>query len=201
MALEGRALVPLKNPLLIGPGTIIMVVGPSGSGKDTLLKAAADELFHDPDFTFPKRVITRTPDPESEDHDEITMEQFRAIRETADYGLCWEAHDKGYIIPASIKDDVRAGKCVVFNGSRGAILSAMEVYENVRVVSVTVPNAILASRLARRGRESHEEIEKRLERAAFQPPAGVDLTMVSNEGPVEQSVSDFIKSLRVLSDY
>ena len=84
----------------------------------------------------------------------------------------------------------------MFNGSRGAISQALDIYQKVKIISVTVPVAVLAKRLVSRGRESVEEIEKRLERAAILPPAGVDLIAVSNAGPIEQSVADFIKAIR-----
>ncbi len=38
---------------------LIVVVGPSGAGKDTLMSYAARRLAHCPDLTFVRRVITR----------------------------------------------------------------------------------------------------------------------------------------------
>ena len=43
----------------IGPGRVVLVVGPSGAGKDAVLGEAAKRLGGDPRFLFPKRVVTR----------------------------------------------------------------------------------------------------------------------------------------------
>lgn len=44
------------------PGTMIVIVGPSGAGKDTLMDYAAARLCGRPGFHFTRRVITRSGD-------------------------------------------------------------------------------------------------------------------------------------------
>jgi len=43
---------------------LVLVVGPSGAGKDSLLKAAREEFRGDPRIGFARRVITRPADPD-----------------------------------------------------------------------------------------------------------------------------------------
>ncbi len=56
-------------------GGLILVVGPSGSGKDTLIDGAK-ELLSDEKFTFIKREITRPATAGGEDHISISKEKF-----------------------------------------------------------------------------------------------------------------------------
>ena len=42
----------------LGPGKMVLVVGPSGAGKDTLLNALKERLAEDPRFRFATRQIT-----------------------------------------------------------------------------------------------------------------------------------------------
>jgi len=45
-------------------GIMVVVVGPSGAGKDTLIAVAAQHFGSRPDVHFVRRVITRDHDPE-----------------------------------------------------------------------------------------------------------------------------------------
>ena len=43
----------------IGPGWLVLIVGPSGAGKDTLIKIARRNLANEGRVKFPRRVVTR----------------------------------------------------------------------------------------------------------------------------------------------
>ncbi len=60
----------------IGPGRLILVVGPSGAGKDTLLGLAKAACADDPNIVFPRRVITRQASA-SEDNEEVSAGTFQ----------------------------------------------------------------------------------------------------------------------------
>jgi len=185
----------LETPVKIGHGAVVLVVGPSGSGKDTLLREAAKRLNDRSTIIFPRRVITRESDPELEDHSTITREQFDSMVDGGEAALNWKAHGNGYIIPLSIDQSVREGATAVFNASRSVITDAMERYENVGVINITVPAETLAERLVSRGRESADEITRRLERASFKIPVGVDFINVVNDGSIENGTEAMIRAI------
>ena len=66
------------HPDAIGPGRLILVVGPSGAGKDTLLGLAKAALADDGAIVFPRRVITRQAST-SDDSEEVSVGTFEAV--------------------------------------------------------------------------------------------------------------------------
>jgi len=180
----------------LATGRLVLVVGPSGVGVDTLIDAARREFGADPNFHFVRRTITRPAGAVGEEHDPIAIEVFRERRENAGFALAWEAHGLGYGIPLSIEDHLRQGRTVVVNASRTVIEEARGRYPNLTVASVTASPAILAQRLAGRNRETAEEIERRLERAGLGFPDGGDIVTIDNDGALDVSVQAFLDLLR-----
>jgi ribose 1,5-bisphosphokinase len=146
----------------IGPGRLVLVVGPSGAGKDTLIDLARAQLRDDESVVFPRRVVTRTA--AGEPHDTMDVDTFENAARAGAFALSWDAHDLRYGIPAEIDAHIRAGRTVVCNVSRAIVAEARERYAEVRVVLVTAPAEVLAARLAARGRGSDGDLAKRLAR-------------------------------------
>jgi ribose 1,5-bisphosphokinase len=151
----------------IGPGRLVVVVGPSGAGKDTLIARARTELRGDPAFVFPLRLVTRVATAD-EDHVTISQGDFAQAVGRGDFAFWWEAHRLKYALPAAIDDDIRAGRTVVCNVSRGIVAALRLRYLRLCVVLVTAPAEVLAGRLAGRGRTSDGDLAQRLGRDA--PP-------------------------------
>jgi len=180
----------------LSAGRLVLVVGPSGVGVDTLIDAARREFADDPGFHFVRRTITRPAGSVGEDHDPIDIESFRERRAVGGFALAWEAHGLGYGIPLSIEDRLRDGQTVVVNASRTVIDEARSRYPVITVASVTASPDILARRLAGRNRESAEEIERRLKRAGLGFAEGEDVVTIDNNGSLESSVKAFLELLR-----
>ena len=177
-------------------GTLFLVVGPSGAGKDTLLDAARAALTIDGRYVFPIRDITRPADAGGEAHREVSVGEFAAKRAAGGYALCWNAHGLSYGVDAGIVTDLADGRHVVCNVSRGAVEAGRHCFQPLRVVVVTASLPTLAGRIAARGRESAEEVEARLARSAAPDPQGPDVTVITNEGTLEAAIAAFVQALR-----
>lgn len=168
--------IPEVNTGAIGPGKLVLVVGPSGAGKDTLLGLARTACADDPTIVFARRVVTREAS-EAEDNEQMSAEGFREAQARGAFAVHWEAHGHAYGLPRSIEDDIRAGRTVVANVSRTVIPALRHCYANVVVISVTAPADVLAERLAMRKRGSDGNIAQRLARTV--EDAEPDATIVN----------------------
>jgi ribose 1,5-bisphosphokinase len=177
---------------VIGPGRLVLVVGPSGAGKDTLIDRARAALREDASVVFPRRVITRAAS--GEQHDTMDAEGFESARRGGAFALAWEAHGLRYGIPANIDADIRAGRTVVCNVSRAIIGAARERYAEVLVVLVTAPPEILAARLAARGRDSDGDLERRLTRSENFAALAADC-VITNVGAPEGAAAVLIEAI------
>lgn len=173
-------------------GTLWLIVGPSGVGKDSLIDGARAALAGDPRYYFPRREITRPADARGEEHEPLTMQEFEARRARGAYALSWTANGLGYGVPGTIDAALGAGRTVILNGSRGALDEARVRYPGLRVVAVTVAPEVLRARLVERGRETEAEIEDRLRRAAALQVAGGDVVNFHNDRPLDESIRAFI---------
>jgi ribose 1,5-bisphosphokinase len=107
----------------MGGGTFVCVVGPSGAGKDTLIRGAQARLGADPRFLFPRRIVTRASSG-FEEHDVMAPDVFRRMEAEGCFALSWAAHGLGYAIPLEAKAALAQGAVVTCNLSRRAIAEA-----------------------------------------------------------------------------
>ncbi len=176
-------------------GRLILVVGPSGAGKDTLIAAAEAALADDPRYMFPKREITRDGDSGGEAHVAVSPADFGQRRDQGGYALHWDAHGLSYGIPADIDAAVTAGRSVVVNASRTVIDAARARYPGIRIVHVTAPLGVLAQRIAARGRESADDVATRLARAESSVPSGSDVVELRNDGSLDEAIAAFQRAI------
>lgn len=179
-----------------GRGCFIAIVGPSGAGKDTLITWLKQRLDAIDDVLFVRRSVTRDADAGSEDHASLDRNAFAAEEGAGRFAVCWDAHGLRYGIPAEALRHVEKGGIAIANGSRRALGDIERTFGRLLVVSLTVDRHVLAERLARRGRETADEIEKRLARSTEKLPECRRIVEIDNSGPVEQAGLAFLDLLR-----
>ena len=192
--MTGNAAISGLRPDAIGPGRLVLVVGPSGAGKDTLIDLARAACAGDGRIVFPRRVVTREAS-SFEDNEQISPEAFRQAAADGAFAVHWEAHGHGYGLPRAINDDIRAGRAVVANVSRTVIDAMRRAYADVVVVSITAPAEVLGQRLAARARSSDGQLTERLGRAVDKPAAAPDVTIV-NVGSAESHARELVRIIK-----
>lgn len=179
-----------------GTGRLIYLVGPSGSGKDSLIDAAPERLAA-AGVQIARRVITRSAEAKGEAAHGVTSEQFEALRAQGAFAMHWQANGLDYGIPVQVDQWLAAGRAVLVNGSRAYLAEARRRYPNLLAVLVQVRPEVLRERLLARGRESAEEVEQRLARnARLQALADPSLHVLDNSTTLETAVAALFALLR-----
>ena len=178
----------------IGPGRLVLVVGPSGAGKDTLLGVAKAACADDRTVVFPRRVITREASA-SEDNEEVSIGAFQEALARGEYAMHWEAHGHCYALSRAMEDEIRSGRTIVANVSRTVIGAARRAYADVVVVLITAPPNVLAERIAMRARSSDGMAENRLRRTVEDASAVPDVTIV-NTGSAEYHARQLVRIIK-----
>ena len=178
----------------LGPGLLVLVVGPSGAGKDTLLAYARGQLAES-DILFARRRITRASD-HTEDHLSLDVAAFEQGVAEGRFPLHWRANGLGYALGEDVRDAIRAGRTVVANGSRATVAEARLSFARLKVVLVTAPASVLALRIADRGREAHEDAAQRMAREpTLDAPPDIG---IMNDGAVELAGERLVAYLKAL---
>lgn len=184
-----------EHPLPVAAGTMVVVVGPSGAGKDSVMSYAARHFAEEARVRFVRRIITRPADAGGEAHEAIDADGFRERTAAGGFAVSWDAHGLSYGIPRETLDDLADGVTLVANGSRSALPAFAEAYPRLKVVLITARPDILAARLAARGRESAEAIAKRLDRTVPEIVVGADTVIIDNSGALEDAGDAFVSVL------
>ncbi|MFC5067055.1 phosphonate metabolism protein/1,5-bisphosphokinase (PRPP-forming) PhnN [Flaviflagellibacter deserti] len=170
-------------------GGFVFVVGPSGSGKDSLIGYAKTALADDVSMVFPRRIVTR-PSSAHEDHDTIDETAFAEGESAGTFTLCWRAHGLGYALPKSALENVRQGHIAVCNISRRMVPWSRIHLPKVTVVEITAPIELLRERLAGRARIEDGDLNARLGRS-LEVWTPVDATIV-NDRTIEEAGRELV---------
>ncbi len=166
---------------------IVLIVGASGVGKDTLLKEIKKDLGKN--FHFIKRYITRKPD-KSEKNYYLADDAFELLKNNSFFLSTWSAHNNFYGIA---KNSIKKGINII-SISRSKIKDFENVFDNVYTINISVSKDELRNRLTLRARESKEEIEQRLNRT-YKNIEAKNLIEFNNEGSLNNTSKSFLKLL------
>jgi len=173
---------------------LFYVIGASGAGKDSLLSYARRRIGGDAPVIFCHRYITRAAHAGGENHIELPDAEFENRLQRGCFAMHWQSHGHRYAVGQEIHVWLQHGLNVVVNGSRAYLKQAAEIFPDLIPVHVVVSDAVLFDRLSARGRESSDEIRKRIERShaldAVEHPNMVEL---DNNQPLELSGEAFIR--------
>ncbi|MGV1837369.1 phosphonate metabolism protein/1,5-bisphosphokinase (PRPP-forming) PhnN [Rhizobium rhizogenes] len=189
---------PTKDLSANTAGIMVVVVGPSGAGKDTLMNLAARRFAGRSDIHFVRRVITRDGDAGNEDHRSVSDADFDAMEQDGAFAVSWEAHGLKYGIPSDVEGELTNGHLVVANGSRSVLHRFQAAFPKLKVINVTARREVLAERLIARGRESREDVLKRLERGSLTVQGSYDVADIDNSGTLEEAGRVIVAELETL---
>ncbi len=176
---------------------LVYLMGASGSGKDTLLRLMRARLQGDEPVLVAHRYITRDSGA-TEDALRLTEAEFARRAALGCFALRWASHGLHYGIGIEVDTWLGGGAAVIINGSRAHLAEAHQRYPALTAVEITVDPALLARRLAERGRESAQQITQRLMRATqdFAVPDGCRLLRVSNNGAPDTAAAELLDIAR-----
>jgi len=164
---------------------IVLIVGASGVGKDTLLKQVKTKI----DAHFVKRHITRIPDSHEENY-YINDDDFYHLKNNHYFISSWSAHNNLYGIA---ENQIQEGLNII-SISRSAISDFEMRYEDVTTIEITLSQKHIYQRLKNRNREDEEAIQQRINRS-YPPICARHLIQFENDKTITESVEDFIRIL------
>jgi phosphonate metabolism protein PhnN/1,5-bisphosphokinase (PRPP-forming) len=174
------------------PGTLFLVVGNSGSGKDSIINEAIEKYPKDLKNIYRvRRYITRPPS-KTENNISVSPEKFLAMEQNEKFALKWHIYNLYYGIPKKIDKLLKKGNPVVANVSRSIIPEARGKYKNLKVIFIYVPINVTEERLLERGREKEKSIVARIKRAKkLENYSDYDFK-IENTGSLDKAVQEFL---------
>lgn len=176
-------------------GQMIVVVGPSGAGKDSLISYAKQHFSACPDVYFVQRVITRPATAGGEDHCAASPSEFDDLKAEGRFAVDWQAHGLSYGIPRQACDWINRGGVVIANGSRSVLPRFLKAFPRLLVVNITATPEVLADRLEARGRENREEILRRLARSSLEIIGEYHVVTIDNSGALDDAGTHFVETI------
>lgn len=180
-------------------GGLVYFMGPSGAGKDSLLAWLRQQLPAHAPVHWARRTISRPPDPQGENHEDVSPEAHAALQAADGFALHWQANGLAYGVRRCELDALAQGRWLFVNGSRAYLPQALQRYPGLVAVHITASAEVLRARLLARGRETPTQVEARVQRALqFQAPAGMAGIEVRNDSRIDDAGRQLLEGLQRL---
>ncbi|UCG90020.1 MAG: hypothetical protein JSU57_06035 [Candidatus Heimdallarchaeota archaeon] len=183
----------------IASDLLVFVVGISGSGKDTIMRKASDNLFiEEIPVNILRRDITRSPD-KTEESLYVSEEEFLIKKSREEYALSWYVYNNWYGCPRTLLEvPLQRGEVVLVNVSRNILSEARDKYPESKIVLIDVPINIAEKRIKTRGRETDYLLNER----QIRMHAKIDMLppdkVVQNDSDLEKAVNELTDYLKTL---
>jgi guanylate kinase len=186
------------------PGRLIVVSGPSGAGKTTVLKEVFDRC---PQLELSVSATTRPPRPgevNGRDYYFLSQEDFARYRAAGDFLECFEVYGRGYwygTLKTEVAPRLAAGKWVVLEIDVEGTLAVLRQYPDAVTIFVR-PESVdeLERRLRRRGTESEAAIQRRLEVARRELQYIDRYAYVVTNQSIEDAVQEIVEILQSIKE-
>lgn len=143
---------------------LIYVIGPSGAGKDSLMKWVQDRLPESSSVFWARRLVTR-PKHESSGYDmALDLTTFEDLLANGELALHWQANGLHYGIKRSELAPLACSGWVFVNGSRAFLPTCASLYPGLTIVHITADPEVLRQRLLHRGRENLSSVNDRMDK-------------------------------------
>ena len=180
-------------------GRLVYCMGHSGAGKDSLLDWLRQHLPASGGVHWAQRTISRAAQAGGEAHESVDEDRFLQLCDAQAFALHWEANGLHYGVRHAQLEPLGRGEWVLVNGSRAYLPQALQKFPELVAVHITASPDVLRQRLQARGRESAEQIEARVQRAAaFQPPPHAAAVQVHNDTTLDDAGRALLQALQQL---
>lgn len=179
-------------------GTVLIVSGPSGSGKDTILKEVFKEI---PEIKFSISSITRNMrdgEIEGEKYNFISVERFLEMIKNDELLEYNKYLDNYYGTPRMPVENVlnNGGELIIEVDVNGAASIREKLPEAISVFIMPPSFDVLKNRLSGRGTESEELVNKRLNEALNEISRASEYDYIVVNDVLDEAVSDLVSIIK-----